>query len=551
MMKLNHRIHNGAIFEKEPNATYAFKYHSSIDEYLETLCANRKFGEKIDLHKEKIRSHMEAEFVKVLPSIEMDYDYIEVDGGWFFKFSTKGFVKGPFHEEELGKIAPRCYKNFDCNAECDSGCFATSVENSFPELRERVNLLNKFYQCLLCFQFPHKVPRIVTSGSNNSGKTSWANVLLGLIPHNNVAILSKEKTFGSMIINKRTELLFIDEWVYETMAPDQVKSILQGGYFSQAVKNQKPRRTKMNGGIYITCQAMPKFDSIDVGAVDCRVQEFTTRKLETKDMTAPAWMLEHSFECLMWLVNMLVIHRDLIKPEELFYERPHDVSAGARLNIDMTEEKARQLIECTGSTDEEDGEIETGYHVQMFSPLWTLSNETSPATTPSSQETASPFFTGQEGMEERSSADVASTVFAFSPPRAPLTPMTPVTPLPTTPDSLWDDDEYYSCDENRDSRLGNGEENESDDSEIRFVKSNRTNHVCISSDDEEPVNPTIVESKGDIRYIETILPSDISTLDLSNIINFSETENRKRTMEATIDEIATPKVKRILQLWTI
>lgn len=116
----------------------------------------------------------------------------------------------------------------------------------------------------------------------------------------------------------------------------------------------------MNGGIYITCQAMPKFDSIDVGAVDCRVQEFKTRKLVTKDMTAPAWMLEHSFECLMWLVNMLVIHRDLIKPEELFYERPHDVSAGARLNIDMTEEKARQLIECTGSTDEEDGEIETG-----------------------------------------------------------------------------------------------------------------------------------------------------------------------------------------------
>ncbi|XP_066922183.1 uncharacterized protein [Clytia hemisphaerica] len=320
MMKLNHRIHNGAIFEKEPNATYAFKYHSSIDEYLETLCANRKFGEKIDLHKEKIRSHMEAEFVKVLPSIEMDYDYIEVNGGWFFKFSTESFVQ------------------------CDGGCFTTSVENSFPELRERVNFLNKFYQCLLCFQFPHKVPRIVTSGSNNSGKTSWANVLLGLIPHNNVAIFSKEKTFGSMMINKRTELLFIDEWVYETMAPDQVKSILQGGYFSQAVKNQKPRRTKMNGGIYITCQAMPKFDSIDVGAVDCRVQEFTTRKLETKDMTAPAWMLEHSFEYLMWLVNMLVIHRDLIKPEELFYERSHDVSAGARLNIDMTEEKARQLI---------------------------------------------------------------------------------------------------------------------------------------------------------------------------------------------------------------
>ena len=29
-----------------------------------------------------------------------------------------------------------------------------------------------------------------------------------------------------MLITKRTELLFIDEWVYDTMAPDQVKSLV-------------------------------------------------------------------------------------------------------------------------------------------------------------------------------------------------------------------------------------------------------------------------------------------------------------------------------------
>ena len=113
----------------------------------------------------------------------------------------------------------------------------------------------------------------------------------------------------------------------------------------------------MNGGIYITCQQMPKFKNVDASAVNCRIKEFKTKQLEVKDVAAPAWMLEHSFECLMWLVSMLETHRDLIDKDELFYERPPDVSACARLKVDMTEEKARKLMECTGSSDDEaDGE---------------------------------------------------------------------------------------------------------------------------------------------------------------------------------------------------
>ena len=96
-------------------------------------------------------------------------------------------------------------------------------------------------------------------GENDSGKTSWANVLFGLIHPSKIAVLSKEKNFGASMISERTELLFIDEWVYETMAPDQMETILQGGYFSQAIKHESPRMTNMNAGIYFTCQRMPNF----------------------------------------------------------------------------------------------------------------------------------------------------------------------------------------------------------------------------------------------------------------------------------------------------
>jgi len=96
----------------------------------------------------------------------MDYDYIEINDGWFFKLSSKSFVHCPFDASDLGKISPRCYKDFDLGTDCDGGHFASSIHNSFPELEKKINFLNKFYQCLLCFQFPHKVPRLVTVGKN-------------------------------------------------------------------------------------------------------------------------------------------------------------------------------------------------------------------------------------------------------------------------------------------------------------------------------------------------------------------------------------------------
>ncbi len=168
------------------------------------------------------------------------------------------------------------------------------------------------------------------------------------------------------MITERTELLFIDEWVYDTMSPDQIKSILQGGYFTQAIKNQQPRRTMMNGAIYITAQALPKFGD-DTAAIKCRLSEFYTKELPVKDKSAPAWMLEHSFECIMWVVKMLNEHRDQINPSELFYERGPDEDACARLVVDIDDEKADEMINCTGSNSESDSDDDSNSQSKNYS----------------------------------------------------------------------------------------------------------------------------------------------------------------------------------------
>ena len=49
---------------------------------------------------------------------------------------------------------------------------AEGIDNSFPDLEERVKVLNKLYQCLVAFRMPEKVRKLVFGGPKNSGKTS-------------------------------------------------------------------------------------------------------------------------------------------------------------------------------------------------------------------------------------------------------------------------------------------------------------------------------------------------------------------------------------------
>ena len=161
---------------------------------------------------------------QVIKQLKFNYDYIEVRDGEYLKLSSRAFVACPFSEDDFGVISPRCYQDYLVSSVCDGGYFSTSVLNSFPDLMERVAFLNKFFQCLLCHQLPHKVQILVVVGPCDSGKSSWANVLMAFIPQSKVAVLTKEKNFGASMIEDDTQLLYVDEWCKSMMAQDQVKT---------------------------------------------------------------------------------------------------------------------------------------------------------------------------------------------------------------------------------------------------------------------------------------------------------------------------------------
>lgn len=147
------------------------------------------------------------------------------------KLSSRQFVRIPHSQFVEGKVVPRAYVDYDLTtASGDGGYFESSILNSFPDLLDRVNFVNKLYQCFLYRQLPHKATKLVTVGESNSGKSSWAKVFSGILAKSKIATVSKEKVFGLAQINKSTELIFIDEWSNETLSADNAKLLFQGKY---------------------------------------------------------------------------------------------------------------------------------------------------------------------------------------------------------------------------------------------------------------------------------------------------------------------------------
>ena len=120
-------------------------------------------------HQREIEKYLSSHDYTIIPQIEFDFDLIEVSDGKCLELSARKFVDCPLQDKDIGKKSPRMFTSYDSNTVAqDAKYFTESVHIVFP--------LNKFYQCLLAFRFPHKVRKFVAVGPKDSGKTTWASV---------------------------------------------------------------------------------------------------------------------------------------------------------------------------------------------------------------------------------------------------------------------------------------------------------------------------------------------------------------------------------------
>ena len=261
--------------------------------------------------------------------------------------NTLNFVNCPFQPNEFGVISPRGFQEYDLDLmENGASYFSSSIINSFPDVGDRARFLNKFYQCFLCQQLPHKVRKLVVVGASDSGKTSWANVFFGIIPRERIAVLTKEQTFGASMIEDDTELLYLDEWNKEMMTEDLLKTVLQGGYFPQAIKHSTPKMQDMNAGVYMTCNKLPNYGE-EQQNIERRLYICETTQLRDRAPEAPRWIRENAMRCIVWMVNVINSNLNEIEMEERFYELDRNVEGRALVRRSVTQ---KEMLAMKNST---------------------------------------------------------------------------------------------------------------------------------------------------------------------------------------------------------
>ena len=77
-------------------------------------------------------------------------------GGKCFKISERRFIDTPLKEEDFQKVSPRMFIEYNPDVEPEPLYFREGILNSFPEEKVRARFLNKFYECLMAGNMPHK-----------------------------------------------------------------------------------------------------------------------------------------------------------------------------------------------------------------------------------------------------------------------------------------------------------------------------------------------------------------------------------------------------------
>ncbi|KAK2548309.1 hypothetical protein P5673_031541 [Acropora cervicornis] len=241
-------------------------------------------------------------FCEVIRPLCVDYNLIEVNDGRCWSIKERRFLDDAIKDKDIGHVTPRAFSTYDATKVVEPKYFKEILENSLPEA-EISTFCEDFLKLLNHNQKRHKdrVPCLI--GAANSGKTSLFQPLLGLIHHSHIATISKQRVFNKAMINRFTELIFIDEASPSTLAIDDWKILTQGGYTACDVKYKTAKSFINRCPMLLTAQQQLEFGPEDQPAMDRRLRNYAFKSLPNPKKKAAEWLRKHPMGCVVWASN--------------------------------------------------------------------------------------------------------------------------------------------------------------------------------------------------------------------------------------------------------
>ena len=314
MAKLGYALHSGEMFKKVKNSEYTYQHCCSVKKFLSLLGSNDQFKDTIIKHLNKlveILGDRECEFVKQL---RVNYDLIEVNGGWCFSISQRKFVLHPIKSTEIGKESPRAYIDYEHTKTPDPGYFKQILQNSLDK-QEMAHFCEYYIRLLNCGNKQHKERVMCLVGEPNSGKTSLFTPITRLIPARYIAMISKQKAFNKSLVDENTQIIFLDEAYAKLMDPDDWKILTQGGLTAHDRKYKTSSLAVIRCPMFITCQTDMDFGPEHNGAMAVRLRKFFFKRLTSPRVVGVQEFLQaHAMDCIVWACSLAITPDDELPP---------------------------------------------------------------------------------------------------------------------------------------------------------------------------------------------------------------------------------------------
>ncbi|KAJ7382524.1 hypothetical protein OS493_034415 [Desmophyllum pertusum] len=246
---------------------------------------------------------------EVIRSIMVDYNLIEVNGGYCWSVEKRQFLRDAIPAEQVGLVTPRAFSRYDPSKDPQPQYFQEILQNSLTDVETGL-FCEDFLRLLDCNKKRHKqkVPCLV--GDADSGKTSLFYPMLGLIHHSNVATVTKQKVFNKAMITKHTEVIFIDEASPSILDVDDWKILTQGGFTACDVKYKTARSFFNRCPMIMTAQQKLTFRAEDQLAMDRRLRYYVFKSLPNPKKKAAQWLRKHPMECIAWAASKARVSSD-------------------------------------------------------------------------------------------------------------------------------------------------------------------------------------------------------------------------------------------------
>ena len=300
MQLCDHALYRGHVYARPNLAIFTFSHMMDVDSYLHHLLSNHSVRKRVLKHFTVLSKTLGHNDCTIIQQIQFDNDLIEVLDGVVLKISSRRFISCPIAEESRRKRSPRIFVPYDSTVMPHVGYFKEGILNSFADLEERINFLNKFYQCLVVGKMPQKVRKLVVVGPRDSGKTSWSAIFHRIIPAQRIATITKENQFSAAMMDEFTQIALIDEWSGWCMESSLAKTLLQGGWMTTAVKHQQPRCFFNTCPFYITANELPDFGPEQENVIR-RLAVYHTNSLPEVTLGADKWIQDNAMACVAWI----------------------------------------------------------------------------------------------------------------------------------------------------------------------------------------------------------------------------------------------------------